>query len=747
MPLCVACEGCSDAPLPVLNDPDPAAAVQALPESTQPQLRSMSLLEKLEHCDVSHRGILIDLGTVAADVRRSFSVGPFSDVVNVKRGGKTYAQTLTRELSYGFWLQRESPGLSVALRARAGLAQRVSVYIDDERLGQLRLPSEDADVVSAPEGRRNLEPGRHTVTLRFNARRRAEGDDPYAELDWVWVGDREQMTDRYAPPTFDDIVTDVALEGQPRRSIVLGAPATVRCALQAAKGEQLQLALGYWGNGQGTAQVRALVEGEPPVVLAEHQLSGGEEAHWKDVSVDLTRFEGKLIALELIALQASGSGRVAFGEPRVEITEPVDELLASAQNVVLVLMSGLSREALPPWGSAQGFRGITELVRQGVTFNGYRTRTTSSSAAVVSILTGLPPRLHSVEDQTSRLPQAVFTVSEMLKQAGGMSAMFTGVPTSFADFGLDRGWDRFVAISPVEDLPASQPLSEALGWLDDSLAAAPQQKKLMVVHLRGGHPPWDLSREDAANLPPEEYTGVLEARRGGIILSRLRASGASGRRRMRSEDWTRLSAMQAATLRRQDQALARLIDRLHEKQQWDNTLFVVAGDVAMGDPPNVPFGIAPLSEDRLLVPLLVKFPAGRHAGEQVGTACTSEDITRTLVEALGLPQGEQLRGESLNDIVSGRAPPGGRPLVAMMGNEFSTRWGPWLLLGELGDLPRLCQLEVDPSCASDLFADHPIAVSALWRNTFLWASTESRVEREPVKLERDTRNALVVWGD
>lgn len=742
--LLVGCESCTKR-LPTdvsLATPPPEhapAASQAAP------LRGLSLLNELGRCEISHHGILIDLGTEAANQRRAFSAGPFNDVSNQIRSGKTFALVSGRDISYDFWLQRPSEPLSVALRARAGRTDKVSVYIDDERLGNLKLPSAGPDVVVSAPGKRELSAGRHTITLRFAGGRRTDSE-PYAEIDWVWAGNREQLTASYAPPTLDDVVSDVVLSGQPRRSIVLRVPATVRCVVKAVRDEQLDLSVGHWGEGQGTAQVRALVEGEAPVVLAEYSLLGGEQAQWQASNLDLSRFDGKMLTLELSALQSSGSGRIAFGEPTLTVNKDPPAPV-TAQNVVLVVMSGLSHAALPPWTTLPGFRALTELARQGVTFNGYRTRSTSASAVVTSMLTGMPPRLHTVEDGEHRLPSTVFTLAEMLKQQGVQSVMFTGVPNTFQASGLNRGWDRFVAISPVKDLPTAEPITQALGWLADSLKANSEQRRFVVVHVRGGHPPWDLSREEAAALPPEEYGGVLEARRGGIILSQLRTRGPSNRNRLRQEDWTRLQAMQAFTLRRQDQTLTRLMDLLHEQGQWDKTLFVFVADVPMGAPPSIPFGTAPLSEDRLLAPLLVKFPGGYQAGRQVSASCTTEDITRTIADALGLADHRQIDGNTLLNAADDREPPAGRPLVAMMGNQFATRWGPWLLLGEFGSVPRLCQMEVDPSCVSDLFVDHPASALALWHGTFESSQLQPTAKSEPVILDDETRAAALVWGD
>ncbi len=287
---------------------------------------------------------------------------------------------LGRALSYGFWLQHDSAQLSVGLRARAGVSERVSVYLDDEKLGVVRLPLSDFAMVLSAESRRTLSAGRHTVTLRFDGRKSSEAQNPYAELDWLWVGSKGELGPNYAPPTLDDVVADVALSGEPRSSLVLRAPAAVRCVWKPTRGETLEMGLGFWGQGQGTAQLRAVPEGEAPVTLAEHSLKGGDQATWKPISVDLSRFEGKAITLELDATQIQGSGRIAFGEPLIRTASQRLAAATPAQNVVLVLAGGLSRGALPPWGPAQGLHGLTELAHQGVVFNGYRAHSTVVTA-------------------------------------------------------------------------------------------------------------------------------------------------------------------------------------------------------------------------------------------------------------------------------------------------------------------------------------------------------------------------------
>ena len=76
------------------------------------------------------------------------------------------------------------------------------------------------------------------------------------------------------------------------------------------------------------------------------------------------------------------------------------------------------------------------------------------------------------------------------------------------------------------------------------------------------HPPWDLSRDEVAKLEPSEYHGLLEARRGGIILSSIRSRGRLSQRRLPTQDWIRLQALSGAALAKQDQALGELMQAL-----------------------------------------------------------------------------------------------------------------------------------------------------------------------------------------
>ncbi len=235
------------------------------------------------------------------------------------------------------------------------------------------------------------------------------------------------------------------------------------------------------------------------------------------------------------------------------------------------------------------------------------------------------------------------------------------------------------------------------------------------------------------------------------MLAKVRNRRSRSHRRLEQEDWTRLRALEHAALLKQDAALSSLFGLLKKKGEWDKTLLFVVGDVAPGEGPEPPFDpAAPLSEERLLVPLIVKFPGGKMPGKESSSDVTSVDVASTILAALRLDPAEPNGGRDLYAAAHGQEPLVGRAIVATLADHYSTLFGRWRLAGQIGRTPRLCQLSVDPACVSDVLDTMPIAAQAVWQRTFLSESfaLDHRVApREPASIDPDTGAALTVWGD
>jgi hypothetical protein len=736
------------APSALASAPRAPAAGDAAPVDGRDRF---DIIPNLSWCEVEHLGLLIDLGSPAAAAYSGFGAERSEEYQDIERDGQSFVRAFGRRLKYDFWLDEPRAGTSVSLRVRGGEAKWLALTIDDKRVGSIRPSAGETKVFSLPVLAAELARGHHQLKLSFSGAPRG-AKAMQGEIDWVRIGERGDDTTGYAAPTLSNIVGDVVLNGAPKRSLVLNPPSTLRCWLRPAADARLKVALGFWGAGKGTAEVRVVADGEQPVVLQTRRVAGGDSASWTPLAVDLAPFAGKVIGVEFRALDGSRGGRVAFGDPSVARRPAPPLAIPKAKFAILLLESGIDRRRVPPFGPTGKLLSLGELGRSATAFSGYRAPSVVVQSVAASLLTGLSPRTHRVEDGSSRVAGSVRLLSEMVKEASGRTAFFSGVPSTFAAFGFGSGWDTFDTLSPVLDVPATEPLSRALKWLETELDDGHPGPRLLVVHARGSHPPWDLTREETQSLKPEEYGGILDPRRGGIMLSALRA-----RRRvahhLQEEDWVRLHALQDAALAKQDSVIGQLVALLKKKGAWERTMIAFAGDVSAGEPPDSPYDPqGTLAESRLAVPLVIKFPGGDLDGREEQLPASAADVSATLLTALGIPVPESVEGLDLYAAAHGMVPVVSSALVASTPGRYSTRLGSWLLRGELGKKPSLCAVDLDPACVNDVFDERPYAARALWLSTFRAESAALHAngrpkEKQAAVLDPETVAALTVWGD
>jgi hypothetical protein len=723
----------------------PAPAWQ--PGQAEPE--RIDLLKELPRCEIEHHGRLLDFG-VAQQPARGFAIAQAEAPASIDRGGDSFERIFTRETLLDFWLDEPAAVVSVTLRLHPVNARWVSVGLDDKRLGQQKLvPGETRTLAFAGQGA--LARGRHRVALRFWGAARGS-KEPLVDLDWLRIGPPLESGANYAAPTLQDVVSDVVLDGVPKRAIVLRAPSVVRCFMRPSSDARLRLGLGFWGAGRGTAEVALVSDDKAARVLSTRKLSGGDSASFTPVSLDLSAAAGEVVGLELRATEGTRGGRVVFGDPLISRATAETPRVPPARTVVLVVFSGVDRGRLPPWGPAPGLPVLSDLVKHAIAFSAHRAPTGVPAGSLATLLSGVSPQVHGIQVPGEKLRSKLVTAAETLKEAGGRTAFFSGVPTSFAPFGLGAGFDTFEAISPVVDQPATEPLARAQSFLEQELVSGGSVQRLIVVQLRGGHPPWDLTREETALLKPQEYGGILDPRRGGIVLGALRERSRKTARRIGDDDWIRLRALHDAALAKQDAALGKLIASLKTRGAWNDTLLIVTSDVSLGNGPEIPFEpSAPLTEDRLLLPLIARFPGDALAGREVATPTTAADAAFTMLRALGLDVSKRA-GSDLFARGSGTDALDGSTDVATNATDYSARLGNWLLRGTRGKLPRLCAQDIDPACTTDLLDQRPVAARALWLSAFELAAADARAAQQlgpsqRAELDPETQAALTVWGD
>ncbi|MCU0687713.1 MAG: sulfatase-like hydrolase/transferase [Polyangiaceae bacterium] len=739
--LAAACRSGPPDPAPAGDLPPRAAPTAARPSDVP---RVFDVASNLSRCDVEHRGLLFDLGSPAVEGLEAWKLGPNADVSTVEREGASWARVSSRSLSYAFTLDRPQP-LFVSARVRGLASRSAQVLLDGKPFGSLAFSRNQTRVVSTPLSAAPVPAGLHTLGLRWQGGGR--GAEPFAEVDWLRLGVADDDPSSFAAPTQRDVAQNVALKGVPHRALALRAPGRVRCALGLAKGARLRASVGVLGAGEGDAEARLEAEGEAPILLRTEHVSGGDQASWVDWDLPLDAREGRVVTLELSAPAGARGARVIFGDPTVVAPSVTDARAPRARAAVVVVLTGVDPARLPPFAPDKPLPTFDALAREGVVFQAHRSPTSVTSGAMASLVTGLSPRQHALEDAYARLPASLPTLATLARDASAHTAMFSANPGSFEAFGFARGWDRFVTHSPVSPDLATAPLDDLVTWLGER-GQGSRSRLLAVAHTRGIHPPFDVTPGEFAQMPPQEYAGPLDPRRAGQVLERYRQKQRSGAK-WSAADAQRLSALVDAALVRTDRALSNLLDALRKTELWNETLLIVTADVAAAaDPDALPFAEPQdLSEGSLHVPLYVRFPGGALAGKRVIAPTTTVDITKTVLDALGL-DGPDGSGTDLYALASHDVAPAERPLEATLGDRFATRWGALRLSGRDGSAPSLCRIDEAGTCSGELLSSMPQAALALWRWTYDHEALglARRPKREPATIDPDTAAALAVWG-
>ena len=759
--LALLAPGCSrrhapESPSPPLA-PNPAATEGAAAGQERGGRVVLDISGGLDACTLGHRGVLLDFGDPS--MRAALHPGTLDRSVeraedeSVEHEGASWMRVRSRVLTTSFYwpaVASDDPDGSafVEARVRGILARAASVSIDGRPVGVWTLGKHDSGdkgetrvVMARASTPLTLAPGGHELTLHFIGGARAT-DEALAEIDWVHVGTGEPV-EPYAAPTHGEVAIDATVGGRSMRTVSLRAPGFVHCSGWIPANATLEVSLATAGGEEADIEALLIRDRRTPIVLGTAHVEGDDA--WAPWSVPVTGLEGDgaLASIELAVLRASAGTRVLLGGASVvaagttpTATTPV------VRNVLLVVLGSTAAKALAPWGGPHAVPAFARLAAEGATFTENRASSSLANAVFASMLTGLPARAHGLDDPGARLPDGVVTVEEACRQGGVATAMFTANPTTGAAFGFDRGWDTFVSHDPLEDGPATQVFDEAAAWIE----ARKQDRFFVVVHARGGHPPWDAAPEDLKAMPPDGYLGIIEPRRAAEALAKVRKHPG----RFKDDNRMRAWALYDHAVDAHDDALARLFAALRSAGHEDDTAIVVTGDVAASEAPSVPFDDSEaLDEPLLATPLAIRWPpASALGGRRVDAPSTPVDLARTMLDSLGLEPPAAFQGVDLASLAQGTATVIQRPLAATRAARFSVRWGPYVLMGLRERETRVCDLSLDPTCIADVRATSPLALEPIQR--FAVDTLQRRPigshARTPAVLDAHTMAALVRWG-
>lgn len=252
-----------------------------------------------------------------------------------------------------------------------------------------------------------------------------------------------------------------------------------------------------------------------------------------------------------------------------------------------------------------------------------------------SLLTGRWPSFHGAERRVKAgeavvppLDADARTLAELLRARGMRTAAFlAGRDDLPRSGGFDRGFDDYVDDAR---LSRSSELAPAIArWL--GLRPGPVFLLVGLDELRRAKVDGDdggirlVSRADLTNEPASAGSLTVERKLG-------------------------LSAAYDAELDAVDRAIGELLAVLQAEGRYADALIVVTADHGelLGEQGLVGHGWPPF-EGALNVPLLVKYPGGRRAGERVDRRVSTLGIFATVLEQVGAPLPEGAQARPLDD--------------------------------------------------------------------------------------------------
>jgi len=681
----------------------------------------------LDACVLGHEGILLDLGAPAA--HPLYGIKETASLESTEHDGATWDRVSSHTLSFRFAGPIDvTPGgdraeAFVDLRMRGLAARRVTVTLNGKLVGTAPLAKGETVVRALHGASAMLTNGTNELVLHFGGLGKAP--DAAAEIDWIRVGTRASTT--YVAPTYDGAVATETLGGIPRRAVALQAPAFIRCTTPFPKGATLDIVLGLLGKGSGDVEARVLRDRAAPLLLGKVHVD--DASGWTSVTFPIPDEAQGVGALEIRTDQATPAARVLVGDAKLYGPQrAMVKRVQHARGVVLVVLGQTPT-------SATTLPTLAALAQRSTTFDADRATSTWAAGSVASMLTGLPPIEHGADGDASRVADGIVTIADAAREAGISTAMFTANPTTSAAFGFARGFETFKTFFPGEG-SATHVIEDAAVWI----GAHKSERFVLVVHARGGHPPWDVPADALKTLPPDSYTGPIEF---GVHAAEILAHArhVPPLVRFNDADRKRAWALHDFAVSEHDAALARLLAALDDAGRRDDTAIIVASDTGMDVGAHVPFGDAEPLDDGSLTSLLVVHSAGQANASHVRVPTSAVDIATTVLAELGLSPPASFEGEDLFDA---EADDGTRPLYASSGEHQLVSWM-GLLLRTNATQSDLCIPALDAACGTDASPLAPLASEALRRITSE-AAKAKRATHSPPTLDAKTAAALTAWG-
>ena len=366
-------------------------------------------------------------------------------------------------------------------------------------------------------------------------------------------------------------------------------------------------------------------------------------------------------------------------------------------NVLLVTIDTLRADRVGPRpGRTSLTPFLDELASQGLRYTGAYATAPWTPPSMASVLTGLYPSRHGVRKNITFgeqlvaqevLPDDLPFLPEMLERVGYATFGIAANQVLAPEHGFARGFGRYLCLGFEHDG------NVVLRALDDWLPEIREREPWFVwVHFLDPHAPYQL--DESGRRPPGAASGrrfpELEGVQPPQLYERMKVVGPG------SAHLAYIEALYEGEIERVDDHVRGVFERLDARE---STLAVVTSDHGEEFLEHGRFGHGNnLFEESVRIPLVLRLPGARRAGEVVGASASLVDIVPTVLEVLDVDPPEGLQGRSLLGLREEEPPRAVFVDLARMAQARAAIECHWKLIDETHPESRrmLYDLAVDP---------------------------------------------------
>lgn len=341
---------------------------------------------------------------------------------------------------------------------------------------------------------------------------------------------------------------------------------------------------------------------------------------------------------------------VSCGDAPKPAQTTIAEAPVARPNIVIVLFDTLRADHVSPYTASETHTPtIMALAGSGVTFMNAYSPSSYTRTSVATLLTSTNPWTHGCLTKTNSLPASLHYLPEVLHQNGYRTLGVVGNAHLAQDFGFSRGFDEY-SIMPVngKERNAARQAGPAdlaqwvwTSYIADFLKRDDASPFFLYLHEVDPHGPYE---------PPAPYDTLFET----VPESTMRSDAETLNAIIRGEihptdaDLRHLNGQYRGEIAYMDKYLQEFQRMLDESGAGKNTIFVFLSDHGeeFYEHQRMHHWIT-LYNEVLRIPLIIRYPDNRNAGQRVTENAGLIDVAPTLLDAVGLQVPGGFGGHSL----------------------------------------------------------------------------------------------------